>query len=119
MEHLNLQFQIKPGTDIVYMPRFIDKVDDARWITKILTPKEQTLFYRLQSPKRRLEFICGRFAAKEAYSKAKGVGIGEIDFLDVEILADDLGKPVSECMNVSISHDQDYALAMVIVYENI
>lgn len=116
MEPSNLQFN-KIGTDIVYLPRFYDKLENQRFINKILTDQEQQLYLQRSNKQKRLEFLAGRFAAKEAYSKAIGTGIGETDFLDVEILTDEKGKPISNKMAVSISHDQDYAIAMVLVYD--
>lgn len=119
MEQLSSQFQIKIGTDIVYIPRFTDKINDIKWIERILTSNEIILFNNLNSNRRKLEFFSGRFAAKEAYSKALGTGIGHCDFHDVEILYDTMGKPISNKMEVSISHDEDYAIAMVMVYEKV
>ena len=38
--------------------------------------------------------IAGNFAAKEAVSKAFGTGIRGFNLIDIEILRDELGKPV-------------------------
>ncbi len=78
--------------------------------------KERDIYESLQTEKRKVEFLSGRFAAKEAFSKAKGTGIGEVDFLDFEVLKDELGKPISKEGDVSISHDEDYAMAVVMLY---
>lgn len=106
----------KIGVDIVYLPRLSNKTENNEFINKILTPNEKELYFKLTSSRRKLEFLGGRFAAKEAYSKALGTGIGETDFLDVEITYDERGKPFSNKMEVSISHDQDYVIAMVMIY---
>ena len=71
---------------------------------------------------RKIEFLAGRFAAKEAYSKAVGTGIGkELSFLDIEIETDALGKPFIAKPDItgfiSISHSRDYAVAQVIIEE--
>lgn len=111
MEHLNLRL----GTDLVFMPRLVDKLSNQRFINKVLTKNEQELFNELSLERHRLEFLCGRFACKEAYAKAMGTGIGVVDFLNVEVLKNDVGAPISDQGTFSISHDGDYAMAVVIV----
>lgn len=111
MEHLNLRL----GCDLVFMPRMKDKLDNPKFINKVLTHNEQDLFKGIAHPRLRLEFLSGRFACKEAYAKALGCGIGEVDFLELEILRDAQGAPVCEKGQVSISHDGEYAMAVVIV----
>lgn len=105
------------GIDLVYMPRFVDKIDDDKFINKILTTNEIKLYKELNHPRRRLEFLCGRFAGKEAYSKAVGLGIGKIAFLDIEILKDENNRPYLNIENakISISHDEDYVIAIVMI----
>lgn len=45
-------------------------------------------------------FFAKRFAAKEAFSKALGLGIGRgIDFLDIEVENDELGCPKIKILN--------------------
>ena len=47
-----------------------------------------------------INFFAKRFASKEAFSKALGVGIGRgIDFNDIEISNDKLGKPFIKILN--------------------
>ena len=75
------------------------------------------------------QHLAGRFAAKEAVSKALGCGIGEISWQEIEILNDDLGAPVlhlhgkaaerAEQMglsewSVSITNLKEYAAASVV-----
>ncbi|MEG0283600.1 MAG: holo-ACP synthase [Erysipelotrichales bacterium] len=107
----------KVGTDIVYMPRFNDKLDNKRFINKILTNNEKEMYYNLESLRRRLEFLSGRFALKEAFAKAKGKGIGDLSFIDIEVSKDEYGAPYIEGVeaSISLSHDTDYCIAVVIV----
>jgi holo-[acyl-carrier protein] synthase len=45
-------------------------------------------------------FFSKRFAAKEAFAKAIGLGIGRgIDFLDIEVENNELGKPQIKILN--------------------
>ena len=79
-----------------------------------------------------VQTIAGNFAAKEAISKSLGLGIRGYNFRDIEILRDDLGKPIVKtynnleqiCINysvleikVSISHGRDYAVANAIAFK--
>ncbi len=68
----------------------------------------------------------GFWAAKEAFSKALGVGIGkECSFLDIEIVKNKKGKPYFapttirkfnlKYADLSISHDGGFAIAAVII----
>lgn len=115
MEHLNLQL----GCDLLYMPRMKKHMNHEIFLNRILSHAERELYNKLKSEKRKLEFLCGRFAAKEAYAKALGCGIGEVDFQDFEILKDINGKPIAKNAQVSISHDGDYTMAVVILYDEI
>lgn len=82
--------------------------------------------------KRPVEFLCGRFAAKEAVTKAFGYGIGKIIGLhDIEIFADSYGKPYIEIakpawqrleldpeqyqIHLTITHERHIASAFVVV----
>ena len=93
-----------------------------RFRNRILTESEILLFEKLQG-RRKIEYFAGRFAAKEAFSKAVGTGIGKhLSFLDIEIGSDGKGKPMimkpfSEGVHLSISHSHDYAIAQVVVEE--
>lgn len=88
---------------------------------RILTEGELALFATMSSH-RQIEFLAGRFAAKEAFSKAMGTGIGaDVSFLDVEILPDEKNKPMVRTavytgrVHVSISHAREYIIAQIIL----
>jgi len=72
----------------------------------------------LKTEKRKIEYLAGRFAAKEAFVKALGTGIGEVSFQDIEILSSG-GKPVCNYKDfkchVTISHTDEYAVAFVLL----
>ncbi|WP_077620340.1 holo-ACP synthase [Bacillus sinesaloumensis] len=112
---------IGTGIDIVELDR-IKKIlhRQKKFVDRILTDAEKEKFLQL-SETRKVEFLAGRFAVKEAYSKAVGTGIGEsLSFLDIEVLSDEKGKPVltkpiSQKAHLSITHSKDYAVAQVII----
>ena len=110
------------GLDITELSR-IKKVKEktSKFEARILTNKELAIMSKL-STSRQLEFLAGRFAAKEAFSKALGTGIGkECSFHDIEILKETNGKPTlyfkGNLVNglVSITHTKEYAAAQVIL----
>lgn len=53
----------------------------------------------------RADSLAGRFAVKEAVAKALGTGIGDIRWVEVEVVCDDRGKPEL------VLHDAAAALA--------
>lgn len=90
---------------------------------RILTTLEMKRFEELNDT-RRLEFLAGRFAAKEAFAKALGTGIGkDCSFQDIEVLPNEDGKPLlyfkGQEVNgyVSITHTKQFAAAQVILVE--
>ena len=54
--------------------------------------KQEIEFFK--SRKLKVETIAGSFAVKEAVSKALGTGIRGFAFNDIEVLRNDLGKPL-------------------------
>ena len=111
------------GVDIIELSRIEDILTrQKKFVDRVLTSNERLKFADL-SARRKVEFLAGRFAAKEAYSKANGTGIGEeLSFLDIEIENDSSGKPfiakpVAKA-HLSISHSRDYAIAQVILEED-
>ncbi|GAB2489325.1 holo-ACP synthase [Alkalibacterium psychrotolerans] len=109
------------GLDVVEIER-INKayIRKPTFSQRVLTEKELEIFNALKGS-RQIEFLAGRFSAKEAFSKALGTGIGKTTFLDIEILPDSRGKPVitvgpfSGNAWVSISHTDTLAIAQVIL----
>ena len=105
---------MKIGCDIVENKRLIDKSD--RFIDKVLTPKEKELY----QTRNKVEFLAGRFAAKEAIMKCLP-DIENYTFTDIEILNDEKGKPyttIEGIEDISISHEKEYTIAVALFNEN-
>lgn len=106
------------GTDIVSVKR-IEKLlhRHPQFLDKVFSPQE--IAY-IKERKHCAERVAGMFAAKEAMSKAMGSGIGKNSFLDFQILYVH-GKPYGMCkgvrMNLSISHEREYAIAVAQIAE--
>lgn len=109
------------GLDIVELQR-IRRISERqiKFVDRILTPFEKET-YQCLTETRQIEYLAGRFAAKEAYAKAVGTGIGQsLSFLDIQVENDEKGKPFirkpqKEGVHLSITHSAEYAVAQVII----
>lgn len=113
------------GIDIIEVARIkalIEKYGD-KFYQRILTEAEINYCKSFKYPEIR---FAGRFASKEAYSKAIGTGLSKFfRWKDIEILNDKLGKPYIRHLKesefsrhhfeVSISHTGEYGCAVVIM----
>ncbi|MGT2910318.1 holo-ACP synthase [Streptococcus cameli] len=110
------------GIDLQEIKAIEKAMQKPRFAEKVLTRAEQDVFASLNG-KRKLEYIAGRWAAKEAFAKALGTGIGKLRFQDIEILNDEKGapfvsqSPVSARAWMSISHSGSFVQASVILEE--
>jgi len=121
------------GVDIVELRRIEKIIDDQgkkeRFLNKLFNDEEIEYF---KNRNFKVEYIAGRFAAKEAVSKALGTGFRDFEFKDIMITRDELGKPGVILKNnahniarekgeykfhISISHGEDSAIAYVIMEE--
>ncbi len=112
------------GIDIIEVRRIknlMDKYGD-KFFNRILTQNE--ISYCKHFPNPEVHFA-GRFASKEAYSKAIGTGVSkDFRWKDIEILNDKRGKPYIHHLSenefskfhfeISISHTKDYGCAVVV-----
>lgn len=115
------------GTDIVDVERIrvVYQGFGERFGKRILSPEE----YSLMQPwdvNRRVEFLAGRFAAKEAIGKACGLGIGRLRMNCVDMQISSQGLMVRFCpestnlphtkgrWHVSISHTSTVAYAVAL-----
>jgi len=124
------------GSDIVSVKRIVelDKKYPKKFLERIFTP------FEIDCSKDKINkynYFAKRFAAKEAFSKAIGLGIGRgFNFNDIEVFNDDLGKPFLRILNskkplfnekkinleldeinihLSLSDDSDFAHAFVVI----
>jgi holo-[acyl-carrier protein] synthase len=118
------------GVDLVELDRIRKAVEHhgERFLDRIYSPDELAR-YRDRVPE-----LAARFAAKEAVSKALGVGLKHISrqgigWQEVEVLPDPLGKPELHLSGralalaeqqglatwaISLSHGRDFAVALVV-----
>lgn len=112
------------GLDVVELERMAGIMAGPtreRFSARVLTAEERSKWAALPT-RRGLEFIAGRFAAKEAVAKALGCGIGAVvGFHDMEIVSDAQGKPVCNLSPASVSRlgwaDQPFKVHIAITHE--
>lgn len=122
------------GTDIVQIARVEAalKRSGERFAEKILGPEELVKYHarRAKNEVRGLRFLATRFSAKEAFSKAIGLGMRmPMTWRSAQMLNAPSGKPMIVCSGaldefmrthrltaqVTISDEADYGVAFVIV----
>ena len=109
------------GIDLVEIKRIKEWYDKRpTMVNKILTDNELEIFNKINLDNRKVEFISGRFAVKEDFTKAMGTCIGKkYGFHSINCLPDENGKPEIACdgfhVHTSITHTENYAEAIVIV----
>ncbi len=112
------------GVDLVAVERIEQMVEKwgEKFLSRVYTEKE--LEYCLPK-KRKYEHLAGRFAAKESFIKASDE---KLPLGDIEVISRENGEPalrlVSDSqtvpgrVNLSITHESSYALAMLIISES-
>jgi holo-[acyl-carrier protein] synthase len=114
------------GIDLVEVARIAQTVErfGERFLQRVFTPQE------LEEGQRRVIWLAGRFAAKEACAKALGTGIGaSAAWREIQVLRQPNGKPTLQldgaaaaraaglglyAFDLSISHTHDHAVALVV-----
>lgn len=118
------------GTDLARISRFeqLLAAGKAGVVERLFTAAERDYSLAKKAP---APYLAARFAAKEAFLKALGLGLRDgLSWQDIEVVRDDLGKPsltlagraAELCRerglaatHLSYSHDGDYAVATVIL----
>ncbi len=116
---------IATGIDLIEVCRIQEAIakHGERFLKRIFTPQE------IAEVGDRVDSLAARFAAKEAVSKALGTGIGDVSWLEIEVLRGPNGQPelhlhggaraLADSLGLSrwsltLSHTADLAIAMVV-----
>ncbi|MCW4148245.1 MULTISPECIES: holo-ACP synthase [Halomonadaceae] len=118
------------GSDIARIERFERalKRHGPRFALRILGPEEHVMWQQKAHP---VAFLAKRFAAKEAFVKALGLGLRHgLQWRDIQVLNDALGKPYFNlqgaaaekasaagvaALHITLSDEDDYAIAFVVL----
>ena len=120
---------LRTGVDLIEIARIeeVIKRHGKHYLERIYTSAE------LEQSGQQTESLAGRFAAKEAFAKALGTGIGVVAWNEIEILGDEQNAPALKLYgaaeqkakelglstwSVSISHSQSHAVAFVVALGN-
>lgn len=125
------------GTDIIKISRIQATMErhPQRFVEKILGKDEQLIYHQraAQSQRRALLFLATRFAAKEAFSKAIGLGVRHpMNWHSLQVLSADLGRPQlcwygelaawmsskNLSAHLSMSDEDEFAIAYVVVEQH-
>ncbi|WP_163971718.1 holo-ACP synthase [Oceanobacillus halotolerans] len=113
------------GIDLLELDRIEKSLEKSNRLAKrVLTNRELKKMNELEHNHRKVEFLAGRFAAKEAFAKAIGTGIGKLSFKHMEVSHDQNGAPMMKVKGyetntifVSISHSKNYVVAQIVIEE--
>lgn len=124
------------GCDVVNIDRIAKQLQQSgeRFKNKYFTENEIKAAQKYTDEYKIVTHFAKRFAAKEAFAKAVGTGFGKsVSFIDVSVESDKSGKPflvlnqkaqnllleitggVLSVCHLSLSDDQPYAVAVVII----
>ncbi len=120
---------LRTGVDLIEIDRVQEVVrrHGSRYLDRIYTRPEQ------DQSRQNTQSLAGRFAAKEAVAKALGTGIGDVGWLEIEILGDEQNAPTLALSgaakkraddlglvewSVSISHSMTHAVAFAVAIGN-
>jgi holo-[acyl-carrier protein] synthase len=125
---------INTGVDIVYNNRISKHIYNQKFIKRILSDYEVSKYNEISNYRRKIEFLAGRFAAKEAVTKAISFKINfnlisisnsEVWFINKDFVLNKLSilfnKAVKDfIIKVSISHEKKITVAnsIIIVFFN-
>jgi holo-[acyl-carrier protein] synthase len=119
------------GVDVVQNKRIKSLIKNKKFLSRTFGEKEIKISQKFLD---KTNYFAKRFAAKEALAKSIGTGIrNNLNFKDIEILNDDIGKPFyfkSKKINniickkfkinkfdlfLSLSDEKDYSVAFTIL----
>ena len=122
------------GVDIVDNSRIRKSINNKKFLLRIFTKNEIAQSIKTNS---KVAFFSKRFAAKEAFSKALGLGFRKnLNFKDISIINNKYGKPSIKIKDklqniikkqfktnkvnilLSISDENKYSIAFVILEKN-
>lgn len=115
--------KVVTGIDLVEIARIKNSIKSDKFMQKVFSAAELELF---ESRKFAVQTIACNFAAKEAFLKTFGVGLGAVPLSSISVLRQESGQPylcllgkaaefaAGMDIDVSLTHTKDYAAAVVV-----
>jgi len=101
------------GIDVVDVARMAKRIEKPEFVNLVFTETESK--YCLPK-KHKAQHFAARFAAKEAYMKAVGLGwTNDADFKEIEIVNDENGQPKIVLSGQTLSYFRDRKFKQVLV----
>ena len=117
--------KLTAGVDLIEIERIAEAIGrhGERFVQRVFTEGER------RECNGRFASLAARFAAKEAVAKALGCGIGDVTWLEIEVVGDEnnaphlalhgAGKALAEKLglgqwSLSLSHTHEHAIAFVV-----
>ena len=114
------------GTDLCAADRMAAKLQKPAFVQRVFSPAEQALLNG-RGGTHRAETAAANFAAKEAFLKAAGTGLGGFALTDLAVLRKESGAPyfaltgpAADALtpHLSLTHENGLACAFVILEQN-
>ena len=108
------------GIDIVEFQRIRQIKEIEKFVERILSEDEKKVYNSQKNENRKIEYLAGRFAAKEAIYKAMPDQSTAKGFINYSVLNDERGVPYvtgpfQEKIMITISHSENYVVAFVVI----
>lgn len=117
---------IQSGIDMIEVRRIERAIarQGQQFLDRIFTVGEQ------ETCGGNVERLAGRFAVKEAVAKALGTGIGDVEWVEIEVVTDEIGRPHLKLygnaatlaqnltFSISISHTETHAIGLAVAILN-
>ena len=118
------------GIDIVQIKRMERWLANSKLLQRFFHPDE--ISFALALGKNASRTLAARFAAKEAFGKALGTGLANLKLAEISVVNKNNGKPELKLtgsarealeksgahrVHISLSHERENALAMVVLEE--
>lgn len=116
------------GTDLAQIQRIEKSLESPAFVQHVFGEQERAFLEKL-SPVRKAASAAACFAAKEAFLKACGVGLGSFALAEIQALRKESGAPYyvlcgkaqafckkeGLCASLSLSHEGGFALAFAVL----
>lgn len=104
------------GVDVIKISRISKMKNLDQFVQRVLSENEIGNYQSLHGDSRRIEWLAGRFAAKEAVIKALPLEDVPLKAIEIQTINNKNFTIVQHYrLDVSISHEEDIAIAVAII----